>query len=349
MNYSETVLFVAKCLTISSNEKNKIEVKKVIEDKTFDWDSIVRVSTSHFVFPALYLNLKYAELLKQLPNDLCNYMEHITNLNRERNLSILKQVKDINRLLLKHDIEPIFLKGASFIVEELYIDISERMIGDIDFIVKGSQFKEAVLILKKYGYNSVTKEDKTFLPSKHYPRLVRKGSIAAIEVHKSVISNKYSEKYNYTFFLKKNREIENIKIPSIDNQIIHNCINKQFGDNGKQYKSFSLRNSYDLFKLSFKGFPLDAINKEIKYFKIFNNYLANSYFLFKHENLSYKKSRKALMSLKISIFLLENPIFYKINKIFHSTFLNFEIKFKKTIKLLFKKEYRNYYLYRYFK
>ena len=39
-------------------------------------------------------------------------MEHITNLNRERNKQIITQAKDLNTLLLKNNITPIFLKGT---------------------------------------------------------------------------------------------------------------------------------------------------------------------------------------------------------------------------------------------
>ena len=45
----------------------------------------MKVSTAHYVFPALYCNLKRANFLKYLPADLVEYMKFITNLNKERN------------------------------------------------------------------------------------------------------------------------------------------------------------------------------------------------------------------------------------------------------------------------
>lgn len=74
-------------------------------------------------------------LLQYLPEELVNYMIHITDLNRERNKQIIKQAKEINSLLLANDITPIFLKGTGNLLEGLYADIAERMVGDIDFIV----------------------------------------------------------------------------------------------------------------------------------------------------------------------------------------------------------------------
>ena len=134
LNYKETLYFVAKCLTISLEEKNRDEIELILKTTEMDWDAVVKVSTAHYVFPALYCNLKRVDFLKYLPQELVSYMEHITNLNRERNEKIIKQVKDLNSLLLANNITPIFLKGTGNLLVGIYEDIAERMVGDIDFI-----------------------------------------------------------------------------------------------------------------------------------------------------------------------------------------------------------------------
>jgi hypothetical protein len=58
MTYKETLFFVGKCLTISLDKKNRHEVEQQLKTKAIDWDSVVKVSTSHLVFPALYCVLK---------------------------------------------------------------------------------------------------------------------------------------------------------------------------------------------------------------------------------------------------------------------------------------------------
>ena len=88
MNYKETLFFISKCLTISLEEKNREEIELILKTTNIDWDKVVKVSTSHYVFPAIYCNLKRADFLKYLPTDLVEYMKHITNLNRERNTRI---------------------------------------------------------------------------------------------------------------------------------------------------------------------------------------------------------------------------------------------------------------------
>ena len=114
--------------------RNEIIIKNLLKSNAVDWDAVVKLSTAHYVFPALYCNLKRADFLKYLPSDLIDYMQHITDLNRERNKQIITQAKELNQLLLSNNITPVFLKGTCNIVEGLYEDIAERMVGDIDFI-----------------------------------------------------------------------------------------------------------------------------------------------------------------------------------------------------------------------
>ncbi len=99
-------------MTISLEIKNKQEIEKQLKSTSIDWDAVVKVSTAHYVFPALYCNLKRVDFLKYLPQDLVNYMEYITHLNRDRNTQIVKQAQELNSLLLANNIRPIFLKGT---------------------------------------------------------------------------------------------------------------------------------------------------------------------------------------------------------------------------------------------
>ena len=89
-------------LTISLEEKNKVEIEIILKTTDIDWDSVVKASTAHYVFPALYCNLKCADFLKYLPNELVSYMEYIANLNRNRNAQIITQAKELNSLKIRH-------------------------------------------------------------------------------------------------------------------------------------------------------------------------------------------------------------------------------------------------------
>ena len=108
MTYKETLFFIAQCLTITLESKNREEIEAKLELEKIDWEAVVKVSTRHYVFPALYCNLKRVGFLNYLPEDLVAFMKHITDLNRERNLQILEQAKELNELLVANDITPVF-------------------------------------------------------------------------------------------------------------------------------------------------------------------------------------------------------------------------------------------------
>ena len=90
----------------------------------------------------MYCNFKRADFLQYLPQELVSYMEHITNLNREAKQTNNYQAQDLNSSIISNNITPIFLKGTGNLLEGLYEDIGERMVGDIDFLfLKKDYFK----------------------------------------------------------------------------------------------------------------------------------------------------------------------------------------------------------------
>jgi len=180
MNYKETLYFIATCLTISLEDKNRNAIEKRLQADTIDWDAVVKVSTAHYVFPALYCNLKRVNFLQYLPQDLVSYMEHITSLNRERNQQIITQGKELNTLLLTNNITPIFLKGTANLLVGLYEDVAERMVGDIDFIFSKEDYSKAIVVLKNNGYFESVKTDYRMPVFIHYPKLKKNNNIAAI-------------------------------------------------------------------------------------------------------------------------------------------------------------------------
>lgn len=339
----ETLLIIGECLTISDNKKIKVEIENKIINQSIDWDFFVKISTSHLMLPSLYSNFQNTGLIDIIPLELAEYMKHIFDLNNKRNEEILLQVNELNTLLIRNNIIPIFLKGSSFLIEKLYLNNGERMIGDIDFLVSEKDFNHTIKTLKNYGYHTPVKDEDIIFPSKHYPKMVKKGSIAAIEVHSNIILNKYSKLYNYKTFIKGSRKINNINIPSLKNQLIHNCINKQFSDKGKYYRNPTFRNSYDLYRLSFKINPLETIKNEQKLFNTFNSYLLQSYLLLKHKNLNYCKNYKSKIETKLFLILINLKNVNKIYKYIFGGLRKLKVRFIIIIKMTYKPDYRKYF------
>ena len=345
MNYKETLFFVAKCLTINHEAHNKRIVEEMLQSNTIDWDEVVKLSTAHFVFPALYCNLKRASFLSYLPEDLVDYMKYITALNRERNEEIIAQAKELNTLLLKHDITPIFIKGTGNLLEGLYEDIGERMVGDIDFLFSEEDYPRAIELLKKNGYERNIKIP-IYPGLKHYPRIFKKKEIAAIEIHKELLNEKYASEFNYNFIKDGVQTTNEVSVLSFEDQLILSIAAFQINDLGFKDKNLSLRNGYDVFLLSKKQIAKNTFKEFNTLQYPLNCFLACCYVVFnKPETLLYNSTRELE---KYLISFLE----YMSNKWLHNQKIIKRRKEKKKIffynklrtiyKSFYLTEYRNY-------
>jgi hypothetical protein len=344
LNYKETLYFIAKCLTISLEEKNRQEIEKQLKSKSIDWDAVVKVSSAHYVFPALYCNLKRADFLQYLPQELVGYMEYITNINRGRNKQIIAQAKELNSLLLANNIRPIFLKGTGNLLAGIYDDIGERMVGDIDFIFSIEDYLKAIIVLKNNGYSDILKTDNRYPQFKHYQRLKNDTNIAAIEIHKELLIEKYANEFNYSFVEKDSQIINGAAVLSYANKLNLSIIANQINDNGFYYKTMALRNAYDVFLLSKKTNAKEALNTLDKLANPLNCFLAVCYEVFNMvDSLEYNKTKKAAAYLRdfYSQFSNREKTKRQHNRI--RIFLRVKLRLIFLYKCTFRKEYRSYF------
>jgi ribosomal protein L10 len=301
LNYKETLFFIAKCLTISVEDRNKEAIEKQLQSNNIDWDAVVKVSTTHYVFPALYCNLQRANFLHYLPEELVTYMKHITNLNRERNEEIITQARELNTLLLANNIIPIFLKGTGNLLAGLYEDIAERMVGDIDFIFSKEDYPKAIKLLRNFDYSEVIKYDYHYPEGKHYRRLQKENNIAAIEIHSEILGiEKYRKEFNYSVVEKDSQVINEVRVLSYANKLNLSIIANQINDHGFDYKTMALRNAYDVFLLSKKTNAKISVNTLDELTNPLNCFLAACYEIFnKVDSLEYNNTKMTASYLSI--------------------------------------------------
>ena len=248
------------------------------------------MSTAHYVFPALYCNLKRQGFLQYLPQELVSYMEYITNLNRERNQQIITQAKELSDLLRDHNITPVFLKGTGNLLEGLYEDIAERMVGDIDFIFSKEDYPKAIEVLENVQYSS----DKEVMKIHwHYPRLVHINKIAAVEIHNKVLKQPYSAVLSFEKINESAELFSNIKVASYHDKLLNCVLPKQINDNQYHSKTISLRTVYDVFLLFKKSNGLLPKTKIKKIDERFNNFIGCDNFLLKIKNLNNFKENNS--------------------------------------------------------
>jgi hypothetical protein len=299
LNYKETLFFVAKCLTISLEEKNRDELECILKTTDVDWEAVVKLSTSHYVFSAMYCNFKRADFLKYLPVDLVDYMKHITDLNRDRNKQIIGQAQELNSLLLANSITPIFLKGTGNLLADLYEDIAERMVGDIDFIFSKEDYPKAIKVLIEFEYSAVPSLGFNRRHFRHFTRLQKENNIAAVEIHSELLIEKYANEFNYSFVEKDSQVVNGNTVLSYANKLNLSIIANQINDSGFYYKKMALRNAYDVFLLSKKTNAKDAVHSLDKLSHPLNCFLAACDEVFDSvDSLEYNKTKKAAAYLR---------------------------------------------------
>jgi len=342
LNYKESLYFIGKCLTISLEEKNRQEIEKQLKSTSIDWDAVVKVSTAHYVFPALYCNLKRADFLHYLPQELVSYMEYITDINRERNKQIISQAQELNSLLLAHNIIPIFLKGTGNLLVGIYEDIAERMVGDIDFIFSKEDYPKTINILREFGYSNVSKYKYHFPLIKHYPKLQKQNSIAVIEIHKEILNvKKHINEFNYSFVEKDSQVINGINVLSYANKLNLSIIANQINDSGFYYKTMALRNAYDVFLLSKKTNAKKAVNTLDTLSHPLNCFLAACYEIFNSvDSLEYNNTKKTASYLNIFNSQFSNPKTTKRRHKRIKIYLFLKIRLNLIYKSIIRKEYR---------
>ncbi len=345
MNYSDALFFIGKCLTLGCYPERKEEVQEIVRSGQVEWERVVWVSTGQFVFPALYLQLKRAGLLLELPSDLVEYMEEFASANRERNQQIINEAHEIAALLNEKGISPIFLKGTAHLLEGLYQDIAERMVGDIDFLVGEADMEKAAEILVGTGYEPLAEYNpKNLVITKHYPRLKNDNRTAAVEVHRQILHFPYYQEFDGSILVKSARRLDlpgSVCVLGAEHQVIHNILNVQANDNGYYYAQIFLRQQYDLLLISQKINPLTVVHDFGKFYNRMNGNLALTNKIFGNPaSIPYDDTWQARFFLRRIRRNINHPAWAK----FSHSFLYYNMRFasypKQIIRALFNKEAR---------
>ena len=342
MTPAEITLFIAKSLSISLKGKNLEKVKKVLKSQKIDWDLFVKISTNQLVLPALYCNYKRNNLLQFLPNDLVAYMQEITSLNRDRNLQITEQINELNNLLEQNSVTPIFIKGASYLIQGLYDDSAERMIGDIDFLLSHGEYIKSIDLIFDNGYE-LLKNSKHLRPGKrHFSRLVKNDKIAAVEIHKEMIVEKYASEFNYETIKNNIIQINGFSVLGYNDQKALSIFSNQINDNGFDYKTIGLKNAYDFLLLNSKEPDTEFALRFNKLQTPILCFLASLDYLFGDLGLAFDNNKKVKKYLNGFKKLINNPnkrkLYIKITRL--RIFLIYRIKI--FLKCFVNKEYRTW-------
>lgn len=282
------------------------------------WNLLIQLGSKQLVLPAIYGALKYKKLENHIPNDLLLYLKKISNLNKQRNDSILNQITFLSRLFKKNGVEYVFLKGAALLKLKPYNTIKERMVGDIDILISEKDLLRAKHLLFSSGFEEVSKEfsfTHGVLPKKnkrHLKRVVHPNFIAAVEIHFNLLDNNIGLFSSKEVLENKTKLSGDYWIPSRFHLWKHAVLNWQYNDNGMALNYLGFRSLLDVLYLERKDF-FEEINNSNRAIKQYYNLLS---FYYNHYP-AYFPLKKIVYEWQ-----LRSSTFFKLN-FFYNKLINF--------------------------
>lgn len=325
--------------------KKRKDFEQEIDLKNIDYELLIKIASAHLMLPSLYVNLTKKGFIDLIPKDLKKYLKHIYSINKKRNQEAINEIKEISEELIKNEINHVFLKGASYLFNNIYDDIGERMMGDIDFLVSKQDFIKTINLFKKsnykkqQGYAGLTGAIiLSVRHGRHYVRIIKKNKLFGLEIHHRLFSKKYNKYLNPELVLKHKIFCnKKIYIPNNQHQLLNNIYNYQINDHGNKKLSYSYRSIYDTFMFIKK-------NKSIQYKFKLDKYLINYLMILKELGMPimmFSKLKVKKLNLIRFKFKKSNKLYFNIDNFIINIIINFSIK-DQVVEFLINKKYRQY-------
>ena len=258
------MISVEEKLLVNVLYKPESEILNGIEINDINFDNLIKLASRHLMLPALFFNINKKNISYLFPKDFVEYIKNIYSINKARNTVLLKEAKELSELLYKNNINHIFLKGIALLLSNVFEDIGERMIGDIDFIIQHKDEQKVEKVLEKNNDNRSQTINlfNVFKPT-HLDRRLYK--TIAIEPHLELLEPKnrwvFNSKELVNDFKNKTKAI---KTPSKSFLFDHCIYAIQIRDKGFINSYHSHRSVYDIYKLDCKkSLTIKNIKKDI--------------------------------------------------------------------------------------
>ena len=230
------------------------EILNGVDINNINFEKLITLTSGHLMLPALFFNIQKKKASYLFPEDFIAYIKSIYAINKARNEILLEEAKELSELLVENNIKHLFLKGTALLLSNVFEDIGERMIGDIDFIIQHKDEEKIKKVLEKNKYCSKRPFSSfRFFKPKHLPRRINKNKKIAIEPHLELLSPGWRGVFNSKRLSSAFKE--NVKAIKTPNQsfLFDHCIYAfQIPDKGFFTSFHSHRSIYDIYKLDCK-------------------------------------------------------------------------------------------------
>lgn len=345
MNKKQTYYLISRTLALDFVAGRVDQIANELPKKKEDWQKWVQTGSDHYVLQSLYLALQKNQMLSLLPDELCESLEHLYQLNFERNQKIISQAYEIKESLEGEGIGCVFMKGAGNIFDGLYRDIGERMLYDLDILVEEQNMVSAAEILMDDGYHTQKKFDPAaHLSTMHYPILVKEDCVAGVEIHRMPVhpGNLKALGTEDVFTTRKAASQEKeFWVMDDRKKIIHNFIHSQLMHDGHNHADVSLRDLYDLLLLSRREDVFDVF-KDLKHYR----QKSNTYTRLMYEVFDLPMPEKMKKTSKPSLFFVKHNLLFsmtrKQRRVYHLVFQVFKKYIALPFRTIWDKSSRNY-------
>jgi len=249
------------------------------------------------MLPALFFNIQKKKAAYLFPEDFIDYIKGIYAINKARNEILLDEAKELSELLVENNIKHIFLKGTALLLANVFEDIGERMMCDIDFIIQHKDEEKIKKVLEKNNYFNPRSDNlNKFFKPQHLPRLIHKNKIIGIEIHTELLPALYRWVFSSKELLNDFKEVPKKNETPSQSFLFDHCIyGLQIDDQAFFTNHHSHRNIYDIYKLNCKNsLTTKNIKKDIyvrhffitiEKFNIFNVEIPSSFWSLYHDKI----------------------------------------------------------------
>ena len=152
-----------------------------------DWESVANVAGSHSVIQALYPAFVEHEVVDLIPDDFLSYVQHLHEINCERNERMKRQLINAVLVMNKQNIKPLLMKGAAQLFLDTFSSKGDRLLTDLDILVPADEIKHISNELIAVGYELYGDKIHFIETHHHYPPLIKHDECAMIELHRDLI------------------------------------------------------------------------------------------------------------------------------------------------------------------
>jgi Uncharacterised nucleotidyltransferase len=220
-----------------------------------DWFATIALANQSMTTAVLAVRIYECNHFVNVPNDVRIFLAEILARNADRNSRLLSQMNEAVCALNNISVTPVLLKGAAILVSEGAPANKERMMSDIDMLVKAEELSKAVASLEAIGYRIFDTSNSRSGPI----TLARTSDVGMIDLHTkprgpTVLS---ASDWLYESCTPASIGKAQALIPSATFQLLHFVLHDQFHNRDYWKGHLDLRHLCDMSKLIANNDPID--------------------------------------------------------------------------------------------